>query len=183
MSLPNHRSEATGSAALDRIQNNVRQLVDVVRTLLDAQPRSVMLTETFSTASTLPTPTKLAIAVKAGECWDVTFQGRGSCSNVGGMGYALGAPPGSTVQGEHITSSTNTSWANWLRLAIDTAGAAIGTCHAGATDAARPDSFTARVKVGSQSGHITVMAYAVAGTAKVYAKATLRIQRTAEVQA
>ena len=103
MSLPNHRSEATGSAALDRIQNNVRQLVDVVRTLLDAQPRSVMLTETFSTASTLPTPTKLAIAVKAGECWDVTFQGRGSCSNVGGMGYALGAPPGSTVQGEHIT--------------------------------------------------------------------------------
>lgn len=180
--LPTHRSEATGNAVLDRIQNNVRALVSTVRLLVDIQPRSVMLAETFSTPSTTPVATRLTIAVKAGECWDVSLVGRGSCTNVAGMGYALGAPPGSTVQGSHVTSSTDATIANWLHFAVDTVNAALGTSHAGATDAGRPDTITARVKVGTQDGYITIMAYAVAGTAKVHAKSMLSGRRTAEVQ-
>ena len=180
--LPDHKSEQTGNPVLDRIQNNVRALFATVRALILVQPVSVMLPDTFTTTSANPVATKLSFPVKAHENWRVDLHSSGSCSSVNGMGYALGAPPGSTVDGYLESSSTNTLVANWLVAQVATVGAGITPCHVGASDAARPDRMSARVQVGAQDGQIVIMIYAVnGGTARIYKKAHLGAWRVTEV--
>lgn len=181
--MPPHRDERTGNVVLDRIQENVRKLFVTLAALLAVQPIGVCLAADFTTTSANPVNTPLRLPVKAGEVWDIEFFGRGACSSVNGMGYAFGAPPGSTVSGVLYSSSTNTLVANWLLLTFSSINTAIGTCHAGANTTPRPDSFNARVKV-AQDGFIIVQAYAVTAgtTATVVAQSMLRGKRIAEVQ-
>lgn len=182
MELPNFTREQTGNVILDRIQETLRALIAYVRALDLASSVTLMLAAAFTTTLATPQPTTLTFRVKAGELWDVEFTGRGACSSVNGMGYALGAPAGSEVSGALYTSSTNTSAANWLLYQFTAVNTAIGTCHAGASNAARPDSFTARVKCG-QDGFITVLVYAVTAgtTATLFERSSLRASKATKV--
>lgn len=164
-SLPPHKSEQTGNAVWDRIQNNIRQIVDVVRQLISVQPLSLISADAFKTTSAIPVETMLRFPVKAGEIWHVEFFGLGHCSSVNGMSYALGAPPNSVVSGIHYSSTASTAVANWFLSALPaTPGTSFGAMHVGANDAGRPDNFYARVKCAGD-GFISLKVHAItAGT-------------------
>lgn len=183
---PVHKNEQTGNPVLDRIQDNVRGVVQVLTKLIaaitKAQPISLMLKSDWSTTLATPQPTPLTFPVKAGDIWDVDYFGLDACSSTNGMGHAIGAPPNSTVSGVLYSSSANTAAANWILIAITSPNAFIGACHVGASNAGRPTHLNVRVKAGAD-GAITLKACSVtAGTTTgIAAKAYLRAMRVTEV--
>ncbi len=181
---PAHRNEFTGNAGLDRVQENVRSLIAYVKAVVAGLPSIVSLTlaADFTTTDATAQSTHLTFPVKAGEVWDVEYWGNAGCSNTNGMAYAIGAPTGSTASGWIETSSTNTSVTNWLTLqitAIDTLSAA---CHAGASNAGRPDRINVRVIAGAD-GAVTLKAASItaASTTTIAALAYLRATKAVKV--
>lgn len=154
--LPNFRREQTGNAVFDRMQDVVRDLVDVVRDIITNAPLvyTRILRDDITTTLDYATPTTLRFPVKAGEVWDVEYWGYSGCSSVNGCKLALMCPSGSTLFGELESSSTNTAVANWTTqtLSASTLSTAL---HAGATSTPRPDRINARVVAGAD-GYITL---------------------------
>lgn len=168
VATPSHRSEHTGDALLDRIQANVRSLVQTVaQVIATAEARrtvSMMLASDFTCTEATLQATNLTFAVRKGECWEVEYCGRSACSSVDGMGYGVGAPVGSTISGEVYSSLANVGVAEWFLTAITSISTFIVASHVGASDAGRPDFIRARVKVAAD-GFITILASSVtAGT-------------------
>jgi len=181
---PVQRTQFTGQAVLDRLQANVRALVDTVRQLVavveSRRVVAMMLAEDFSTTRAVAQNTLLTFPVVKGELWDVEFFGYGACSTVTGMKYAVGCPAGSVMSGELESSSTNTAVANWTTQGL-TASTLSAATHVGASNAFRPDRINVRVKVGA-NGAITIQAAsaAAADTTRVAARSLLRANRVVE---
>ena len=177
-----HSQEHTGDPLLDRIQANVLRLVQAVQGLLvTVEARrvvSLMLAAAFTTTANTAQSTKLTFPVKKGETWDVEVWASASCSTVAGVAYALGAPTGSTVDGWIESSSVDTSVANWLTLQVSAVNTLSAACHAGASNAARPDRINVRVSVAAD-GDITlkVASITAATTTTLSAKSYLRASK------
>lgn len=176
------RREHTGSAGADRLQADARRASIALQHQIDqGLPLSLALRDAYTTTSADLQVTPLWFPVKAGDLWELEFWGFGACSSVNGMRYGIGAPDGSNVSGTIETSSTNTLVANWLIGTFTAANTASITCHAGATNAGRPDRIYARVKAAS-AGRIALLVASVTSgtTTTLAAQAYLRAHRYLE---
>lgn len=161
-----------------RVATSHEQTKNYVRALA-AGNINIVSRVAFTTTSQAATSTLLSFAVAAGETWDVEYWGFGHNSAAGGMKYAIYAPNSSTVSGTLESSSTNTAVANWLIDTFSAPNTLSVACHAGATNAGRPDRINVRVTtVYAGVVAIQVASVTAASTTTVDAAALLRATRS-----
>ena len=179
MSNLGHRSEQTGNAALDRIQSNVRNLVEYVRTLARSQPTSIWLKEDFTTTSATAQSTKLTCKVEPGDILNIEGWLRtGVSGDALGMSYTFGAPSDTEISGSVLACMTATNDLSFVSVdTINTATIAVHTVNGGSRSA----SFNVRIRVFTK-GDFTVRAHSTTATrtTTIKAKSLMRVTRVNE---
>ncbi len=141
----------------------------VVPTAPDPTEYRQALTSDFTTISTSLVSSPLSFAYKAGETWNVFFQGAGACSSASGMKFGIGCTGSVTIMGTHYSSSTNiTTRAYQLFTAANTLLNTVHNVAGGQRDDQIGFTFTA-----SADGVCTIDIAAVAGTATLFALSSI----------
>lgn len=150
-SFASQQAQIQGQEAARAVNDAKRRLDDQVL---------LCLAQKFTTNSQALKATPLSIPVKKGDLWFIEYWSLSHSAGAGGINLALLGPARSLVTGVLESSTANTAVANWFSTTILTLNAVISACHAGATDAGRPDRMQARVECG-EDGRISIAASTV----------------------
>lgn len=173
-SFASQQAQIQGQEAARAVNDAKRRLDDQIL---------LCMAQKFTTSSQRLQPTVLSFPVKKGDLWFIEFWGLGHSAGAGGINYAVFGPPNSLVSGVLESSTFNTAVAQWFSQTITTLNTqTLGPCHAGATDAGRPDRLRARVECKSD-GDIAIAAATVtaASLSTIDAQAMLRATRYIKV--
>lgn len=127
------------------------------------------LTADATTTSVTLVASNLAFPYKAGETWNVFFQGAGACSSASGMKYGIGCTGAVTIMGTHYSSTTSITTRGYrLFTAANTLLNTVHNVAAGQRDDQIGFTFTA-----SADGVCSISFAAVAGTARIFALSSI----------
>jgi len=140
------------------------------------------LAQNFTTNSQALKATPLSFPVQKGDLWFIEYWSLSHSAGAGGINLSVFGPPNSLVTGVLESSSANTAVANWFSTTFLVLNGVIAACHAGATDAGRPDRIQARIECGD-AGRIAIAASTVtAGSiSTIDRRALLRATRFSKV--